>query len=956
MVTDDDNHSIAEQATKTDPTETIDPNSSELENYLEDENKNLKLIENLDPNDPNYKHHKLLLKIQKAYSKMPPGWSKNPSVGTKTGEAPYIHEDGRQSWKNPNAKEINAMLEAAREEEEKELEILNGSSSKPDGHDGMTHDESNGGEMKKPSTALNQRILKKYRLMVKRGVPVAAVLQKALLIDHVNLNEADLLSDSSQESSSNKSKNCNVSVVKDIKSKSTSEDATTNPVTTAPTNKEQEFQERQKNALIKKYQKMFKTGVPIENIKSMAIREMRSDDVDFLVPLLVPKTNGKDAETEEIDSSCFNPVSGSDKVEFALSKSNKEINHLARLVQKMVLTVNKGRLGIRNELGSDAILTTSLKDLYNALGAFRGVQVARDTYNATCGENCKDMNESEFKAKRKPFLELIRNLGLRNPTSLHEEVDIKGLDKLIQHIEHRFKLDLKGIKETIDVGMYDFNSLTEIYKPGSRVVAKSVFASGVDMIFEVSWSRFEEGRSLFGTTRSFKVCFQFIVAVGEHFTMCEYVESIENFDGRRHINALNFVPLSSFDSNSMGKIEATFRRRGELYGRCATGANFMSYEKGSFFAKGGKSGIGGDRTAALRTAGRVMIDTQGSYEAGHSLGIGNDLIITDIKQKYKEYMLAMRAQKKRAHDSHNSKTSMDDDSTTMILFDKIPNDYLEMTWPAVVGFSFTSKSWGEVLIDGLNDVHFNESAFENLVLPPSRKRMVKALVRHSNISFNDIVSGKGEGSVFLLYGPPGTGKTLTAEAVSEMLHRPLYSVSLGQLGTSPAELEKKLGEVLDLCSRWDALILLDEADIFLEKRSSTGSLERNAMVSVMLRLVEYFKGTLFLTSNRVDSLDPAFKTRITLALRYDQLDSTARSQVWINLLNKSGFGSLVENKAIDVSKLAVHQLNGREIKNAIRLAMALAEEDKELLSQELILETIETLNDFNEKMNAAEMY
>ena len=70
-------------------------------------------------------------------------------------------------------------------------------------------------------------------------------------------------------------------------------------------------------------------------------------------------------------------------------------------------------------------------------------------------------------------------------------------------------------------------------------------------------------------------------------------------------------------------------------------------------------------------------------------------------------------------------------------------------------------------------------------------------------------------------------------------------MSLGQLGVTPAELETKLGEILDLCSKWDALILLDEADIFLEKRSSTGSLERNAMVSVMLKLVEYFSGILF---------------------------------------------------------------------------------------------------------------
>merc|ERR1712226_963745 len=130
------------------------------------------------------------------------------------------------------------------------------------------------------------------------------------------------------------------------KSKSTSYGATATPVTTVPTNKGNNFQECQKNDLIKKYQRMFKSGVPIENIKSMAIREMRTDDADFLVPLLIPKTDNKDAEKEETESSpfyeqYFKPLSGSDELEFTFSNSNNEINHLARLVQKMVLTVNK---------------------------------------------------------------------------------------------------------------------------------------------------------------------------------------------------------------------------------------------------------------------------------------------------------------------------------------------------------------------------------------------------------------------------------------------------------------------------------------------------------------------------------------------------------------------------------------------------------------------------------------
>ena len=197
---------------------------------------------------------------------------------------------------------------------------------------------------------------------------------------------------------------------------------------------------------------------------------------------------------------------------------------------------------------------------------------------------------------------------------------------------------------------------------------------------------------------------------------------------------------------------------------------------------------------------------------------------------------------------------------------------------------------------------------------------------------------------------------MTAEAISEMLHRPLYSISIGQLGTSPAALEETFGDILDLCQRWDCLILLDEADIFLEKRSKESSLERNAMCSVMLRLVEYFKGILFLTSNRVDALDPAFKTRITLALQYEALNEEARKKVWNNLLDASGQKSLVESGTVDINALAQSELNGREIKNSICLALALAAEDEKPLSQETLIETVKLLCDFNKQLDNADVY
>ena len=100
-----------------------------------------------------------------------------------------------------------------------------------------------------------------------------------------------------------------------------------------------------------------------------------------------------------------------------------------------------------------------------------------------------------------------------------------------------------------------------------------------------------------------------------------------------------------------------------------------------------------------------------------------------------------------------------------------------------------------------------------------------------------MVSGKGGGVIFLLHGPPGVGKTLTAEATAETLNKPLYSVNVGELGTRADVLEQKLKEILEICYAWDAVLLLDEADVFMERRADK-DIERNAMVGIFLRLLE----------------------------------------------------------------------------------------------------------------------
>ena len=874
------------------------------------------------------KHHNqaYIIEILKAYNDLPEGWSRNPDKG-----APFIHVDGRESWKNPSRDKIQKILDEAASEDQNQK--IYGSSD----------------------TLYLRCKLKKYRMMIKSGVAIGAVVCTAqregvdpALIDtsicspvptKLNKYQKMLKCGISLEAVENAARRDGVdpSVVLATKSQVSSSSATNIDTDRA----------------LKKYKKMLNCGVAMGAIEQLA----RIEGV-------VNESVVADLVSAASDTKIyFKPAEKQGQIEFNadFSKSDKSC-HLAFLVRKLAQTVHKrgGGALINSSTGHGSVLTVDIEVLYNALGSFLGVQHARDAYNSTCQDST--LTENEVRAMRKPFLEHLSSLGIRPPTKKNAQVDIEGLDDLIQFIKKENKTRIHEIDSDSRLGMYTFDSLSQIYTPGNRVVAKNTFASGVDMICQVSWNRYEQGRTLFGTSRTFKVCFQFVAAVGKHFTICEFVDSMANFEGRRSLKSLPFIPLSAYSSEEKDRLTKSFRLRGQMYSKYANSANFLAYGKGAFYAKAGRGGGRDTQTAATRNEGRVMIDTQGAYDAGYSISIGNDSMVMCIKQKHKEYMLHMRALKQASAATDNSSSGALDEG--MILFDSIPRDYLDMTWPAVIGFSFASKVWGDILVEGLHEIRFNRDAFENLVLPAARKRMVKALVRNSSDAFSDIISGKGEGSVFLLYGPPGVGKTLTAEAISEMLQRPLYSVSLGQLGLTPAELETKLGEILDLCSKWDALILLDEADIFLEKRSSVGSLERNAMVSVMLRLVEYFKGVLFLTSNRVDSLDPAFKTRITLALRYDSLDAPARKQVWINLLKASGLGdriSTTQNDSyksgmIDPESLARHILNGREIKNAIRLSLALAKEDDKPLTQTILEETVEILKDFNEKLNTAEVY
>ncbi|KAF6831645.1 hypothetical protein CMUS01_07262 [Colletotrichum musicola] len=156
----------------------------------------------------------------------------------------------------------------------------------------------------------------------------------------------------------------------------------------------------------------------------------------------------------------------------------------------------------------------------------------------------------------------------------------------------------------------------------------------------------------------------------------------------------------------------------------------------------------------------------------------------------------------------------------------------------------------------------------------------------------------GKGVIILLHGVPGVGKTSTAECAAESNGRPLLPITCGDLGLGPHEVESKLQEIFRLAHAWNCVLLLDEADIFLAQRTNR-DIHRNALVSVFLRVLEYYEGILFLTTNRVGTFDEAFKSRIHMSLYYPPLNHIQTSKIWkTNIKKVQENGIEIDSKAI----------------------------------------------------------
>jgi hypothetical protein len=450
-----------------------------------------------------------------------------------------------------------------------------------------------------------------------------------------------------------------------------------------------------------------------------------------------------------------------------------------------------------------------------------------------------------------------------------------------------------AIEKTGHVAFWD---LPIAYVPGTTVFRHKTRAAGIYRSCRYTQPPCEPPR--------YEVSVDVVEWDGRRCGLCRKTWLVPEYSGLRAMTALEVSPLVGLPEEE--EIRRSLIERGHIYERLR-GHHFLAFT---------------DKHEE-RINERIVVDARAYHK--HELGRFPEYASLD------EIKGLTWAQSMNRYSSSLPSAS---GSTAEIDLSPLTDNQRLLTQPTVRCFNIVTKKWENLDVNKLHEIPWAERAFDSLVLAQDEKDLLLALVDRdqftNNNSFEDFIGGKGQGMIMLLCGPPGVGKTLTAESVAEHLRRPLYKLGAGDLGTAAHQVEQNLSKALALCGHFGAVLLIDEADVFMEARS-TNNLQRNELVSVFLRLLEYYSGIMILTTNRMRSIDTAFESRVDITLSYNPLTETDRMQVWKNFLATMD-SRAVEIEDAELIKLAKWDFNGRQIKSAIKTARILATRKQEPLN------------------------
>ncbi|KLO79662.1 TOB3 (member of AAA-ATPase family) [Fusarium fujikuroi] len=527
-----------------------------------------------------------------------------------------------------------------------------------------------------------------------------------------------------------------------------------------------------------------------------------------------------------------------------------------------------------------------------------------------------------------------------------KEYPLKGYLQLLLRVFDEIFRDLKiKRRNLLDKDLIDFRTAWTLFPRDSTAYS---YGMNSEFIAKVDGTEYDTNEGVMQLVLTAKV----MAFNGEEFIWRKKSLTINEFAGNKPIRELRHYPFEMHPEKDAIEQRLVSRGRKVLD---LQGLTYCSYN--GIALHPGESGVEKHNVEC-----RILVDVVGynKYHLAQGKRENKDpeIEVVDVSRRRHKQDLAEakpegkhpKTQQKRLNEEEQTKNKEE-------LLQK-PKELAFMT-ELIGGYALKNKLWVYFYVEDIEPIVWNDQAYSHLVFDEQQKDLVLSFVEnHSlangvNTAMEDVIVGKGQGLIMLLSGPPGTGKTLMAEAIADRTHRPLFYLQAEDLGINAAALGANIKKVFEMATEWNAVILLDEADVFMAERNPN-DIHRNELVSIFLRELEYYRGIIFLTTNLYHTIDTAFRSRVSLHLLFKSLTREARETVWRKFLQR-----LPENNRItdvtdestatgsttprndgtegdaegeitatyhdkplddeDIAELSLWQLNGREIKTAVKM-------------------------------------
>lgn len=411
-----------------------------------------------------------------------------------------------------------------------------------------------------------------------------------------------------------------------------------------------------------------------------------------------------------------------------------------------------------------------------------------------------ELQRLEFAAPFECFVHRWEQFLAQRDLSLKQNLFDEDAEQCASHLELLYSvlteelgLVLGEKQDLVKHGVMKFKQIWTIFEPGCLIYHKH---NEQDRVYKLKTAKFDTNN--FGEV--YKLECLYVDFDGERFGMNKVTLNVSAFRGTKKIAKFESYPLIFHEK--VDEVREKLMERGRKF-EAYRGYHFVAYEGIAW----GKAHRG---EAKYNVNSRIIIDAHSHARYKNKVSLDQFDTSSEPEEEAAEVQVDTTEEDCVMVDGQTANTSVGSrgkQPTVNNAKSVLTEEQLLLTDATVRGYSLRDKDWFNFFIDGIKDIVWNDYAFEALVAPPEQKNLVLAFAE-SQIAhrehFDDIIQGKGKGTIMLLSGPPGVGKTLTCEAVAETMKVPLYSVGAAELGSKPSALERSLADILEMCAKWNA--------------------------------------------------------------------------------------------------------------------------------------------------------